>query len=155
LRKRIIDTLTPGKEEEERRQNGLDLALCVYDPVKQILSYSGAKNPLYLFRNNTFKEIKADRLNVGMFYNQEKIPFTNHSFPIEKGDVIYLFSDGFADQKGGAFNKKYYYQPFKELFLRIHGLDMAEQKKQLELEIKSWRGNNEQIDDILIMGIRF
>jgi ligand-binding sensor domain-containing protein/serine phosphatase RsbU (regulator of sigma subunit) len=155
LRRRIIDTLTPGKEEEERRQNGLDLALCVYDPVKQVLSYSGAKNPLYLFRNNTFKEIKADRLTVGMFYNQEKIPFTNYSFPVEKGDVIYLFSDGFADQKGGTFNKKYYYQPFKELFLRIHGLSMAEQKKQLELEIKSWRGNNEQIDDILIMGIRF
>jgi ligand-binding sensor domain-containing protein/serine phosphatase RsbU (regulator of sigma subunit) len=154
LRIRIIDTLTPTKEEE-KRQNGLDIALCVYDPAKQTLSYSGAKNPLYLFKNNTFKEIKADRHTVGRFYNQEKIRFTNHSIPIEKGDIVYLFSDGFADQKGGSLNKKYYYQPFKELFHRIHTLDMAEQKKQLEREIIAWQGNNEQIDDILIMGIRF
>jgi ligand-binding sensor domain-containing protein/serine phosphatase RsbU (regulator of sigma subunit) len=154
LRLRIIDTLTPSKGEE-KRQNGLDIALCAYNSAKHELSYAGAKNPLYLFRNNAFTEIKADRHTVGRFYNQENIPFTNHSFPVEKGDVIYLFSDGFADQKGGTLNKKYYYQPFKELFQRIQGLDMAEQKKQLEQEIVSWRGNNEQIDDILIMGIRF
>jgi ligand-binding sensor domain-containing protein/serine phosphatase RsbU (regulator of sigma subunit) len=154
LRSRIIETLTPSKGEE-KRQNGLDIALCAYNPAKQELLYAGAKNPLYLFRNNTLQEIKADRHTVGRFYNQEKIPFNNHSLSIEKGDVIYLFTDGFADQKGGSSNKKYYYQPFKELFQRIHGLDMAEQKKQLEQEIASWQGNNEQIDDILIMGIRF
>jgi ligand-binding sensor domain-containing protein/serine phosphatase RsbU (regulator of sigma subunit) len=154
LRLRIIETLTPSIEEE-KRQNGLDIALCVYNPATKELSYSGAKNPLYLFRNNALKEIKADRHTVGRFYNQEKNPFTNHSLFVERGDVIYLFTDGFADQKGGALNKKYYYQPFKELFQRIHGLNMAEQKRQLEKEIELWRGNHEQIDDILIMGIRF
>ncbi len=154
LRLRIIDTLTQTKGEE-KRQNGLDIALCAYDPVKKELSFAGAKNPLYHFRKNEFKEIKADRQTVGMFYTQEENQFTNHTLPIEKGDVIYIFSDGFADQKGGTSNKKYYYQPFKELFQRIHTLSMDEQKKQLEQEIISWRGNNEQIDDILIMGIRF
>ncbi len=154
LRLRIIDTLTKTKGEE-KRQDGLDIALCAYDPAKKELSYCGAKNPLYFFRNNELQEIKADKHTVGLFYNQEKNQFTNHSISIQKGDVIYLFSDGFADQKGGSANKKYYYQPFKELFQRIHNLSMDDQKKQLEQEILSWQGNNEQIDDILIMGIRF
>jgi len=69
--------------------------------------------------------------------------------------VIYLFSDGFADQKGGPQNKKYYYQPFQELCARIHKMDMEAQKQELERSFASWAGNNEQIDDILIMGIRF
>lgn len=154
LRDQIIISFKT-KQGEEKRQNGLDIALCCYDPDTRELSYAGAKNSLYLFRNNTFTEIKADRHTLGMFYEQEHHGFTNHSFPIEKGDVIYLFSDGFADQKGGPANKKYYYQPFQELCMRIHHLDMEVQKSELEKAIDTWKGNHEQIDDILIMGIRF
>ena len=155
LLKTQIITSFKQKKGEEKRQNGLDIALCTYDPDTCEFSYAGAKNSLYLFRNNTFTEIKADKHTLGMFYEQEHNGFTNHSFTIEKGDVIYLFSDGFADQKGGPANKKYYYQPFQELCMRIHGMDMEAQKNELEREIDAWKGSHEQIDDILIMGIRF
>lgn len=151
----LLITSFKQKQGEEKRQNGLDIALCSYNPLTRELSYAGAKNSLYLFRNNTFKEIKADKHTLGMFYDQENNKFTNHSFTVEKGDLIYLFSDGFADQKGGPQNKKYYYQPFQELFIRVQGMPMEEQRKELEKEIDSWKGTNEQIDDILIMGIRF
>ena len=151
----LLITSFKQKQGEEKRQNGLDIALCSYNPLTRELSYAGAKNSLYLFRNNTFKEIKADKHTLGMFYDQENNKFTNHSFTVEKGDLIYLFSDGFADQKGGPLNKKYYYQPFQELFARIQGMQMEEQKKELEKEIDYWKGTNEQIDDILIMGIQF
>jgi ligand-binding sensor domain-containing protein/serine phosphatase RsbU (regulator of sigma subunit) len=154
LRLQLIDSFKQRKGEE-RRQNGLDIALCSFNPATNELSYSGAKNSLYLFRNNTFKEIKADKHTVAMFYQQEKNKFTNHSFTIEKGDVIYLFTDGFADQKGGPSNKKYYYLPFQELCIRIQEMSMEEQKRELEKVITTWKGNNEQIDDILIMGIQF
>lgn len=140
---------------EEKRQDGLDIALCSYHPVTGELVYAGAKNSMYFFRNNTLTEIKADKHSVAKFYNQENRKFTEHSFMIEKGDVIYLFSDGFADQKGGPLNKKYYYLPFRKLCLRVQGLSMEEQKRELEKEIDLWKGSNEQSDDILIMGIRF
>ena len=155
LLKEQIITSFKQKKGEEKRQNGLDIALCSYDPDTREFSYAGAKNSLYLFRNNTFTEIKADKYTLGMFYEQEHNRFTNHSMVLEKGDVIYLFSDGFADQKGGPSGKKYYYHPFQELCMRIHQLDMKEQKAALEKEIDAWKGNHEQIDDILIMGIRF
>jgi ligand-binding sensor domain-containing protein/serine phosphatase RsbU (regulator of sigma subunit) len=154
LRIQLIGSFKQRKGEE-KRQNGLDIALCSFDPVTNELSYSGAKNSLYLFRNNTFREIKADKHTVGMFFEQSNIKFTNHSFTIERGDVIYLFTDGFADQKGGPFNKKYYYLPFQELCIRIQEMSMEEQKHELENVITAWKGSNEQIDDILIMGIRF
>ena len=154
LRLQLI-TSFKTKKGDEKRQNGLDIALCSFNPETRELLYAGAKNSLYLFRNNTFKEIKADRHTVGMFYDQEKNKFTNHSFTIETGDVIYIFTDGFADQKGGPLNKKYYYLPFQQLCIRIQGLSMEEQKKELEKEINSWKGSHEQIDDILIMGIKF
>lgn len=154
LRQQLITSFT-SKKGQEKRQDGLDIALCSYDPKTKILSYAGAKNSLYLFKNNVFKEIKADRQTVGKFYDQEKNEFTNHSFPVEKGDVIYLFTDGFADQKGGPDNKKYYYLPFQELCASIQQLSMDEQRQKLEEAFTSWRGTNEQIDDVLIIGIRF
>jgi ligand-binding sensor domain-containing protein/serine phosphatase RsbU (regulator of sigma subunit) len=154
LRLQLISSFKQ-KKGEEKRQNGLDIALCSYDPATKEFSYAGAKNSLYLFRNNTFTEIKADRHTVGMFYEQANNKFTNHSFTIESGDVIYLFTDGFADQKGGPSNKKYYYLPFQELCIRIQDRSMEEQKQELEKVITAWKGENEQIDDILIMGIRF
>jgi ligand-binding sensor domain-containing protein/serine phosphatase RsbU (regulator of sigma subunit) len=150
-----LTTSFKQKKGEERRQNGLDVALCSFDPSTYELSYAGAKNSLYLFRNNTFTEIKADKHTVGMFQEQANNKFTNHTLKIEKGDVIYLFTDGFADQKGGPLNKKYYYLPFQQLCIRIQDMSMEEQKQELEKVITDWKGNIEQIDDILIMGIRF
>ena len=154
LRLQIVSSFKQ-RSGEEKRQNGLDIALCCYNPDNGELSYAGAKNSLYLIRNNTFREIKADRHTVGMFQDQQYNEFNNHSIIVEKGDMIYLFTDGFADQKGGPHHKKYYYQPFQELCLRLHQLDTETQKQEFEKEIDAWKGNDEQIDDILIMGIRF
>ena len=71
-----------------------------------------------------------------------------------KDDILYLFSDGYPDQKGGAKNKKFYYAPFRELLLKVHQLPMEEQSKQLDKTITQWKGNNEQIDDILVFGVK-
>ncbi|HET6226021.1 MAG TPA: SpoIIE family protein phosphatase, partial [Bacteroidia bacterium] len=83
------------------------------------------------------------------------VQFTNHTLEIKKEDIIYLFSDGFPDQKGGAEKKKYYYQPFKDLLTSLSHLPAEEQQQKLDTAITLWMGETEQIDDILVMGIRF
>ena len=94
-------------------------------------------------------------MSTGIVANdQQEIRYTNNVKELEKGDMIYLFSDGFPDQKGEATKKKFYYQPFKDLFVSIHQLSMEQQKQQLDDTIIQWIGNGEQTDDILVMGVR-
>lgn len=132
--------------------DGMDAALCKIDYKNNSLEFAGARNSLYLIRNGFLKEFKADRRSVGASYKQSK--FTNHHANLEKGDSIYIFSDGFADQKGGPENKKFFYQPFQQLILNIHQKSMKEQQRELEKVITEWKGTNEQTDDILVICIR-
>jgi serine phosphatase RsbU (regulator of sigma subunit) len=136
-------------------RDGMDVAFCSIDKKDMILEFAGAFNPLYLIRDNKINEIKGDRFAIGLdetnFMDQT---FKNHLIPIQKGDIIYLFSDGFADQFGGPDGKKYKYRRFRHLLLTLHQLPMEKQHEILENNVMEWRGQQEQVDDILVIGIK-
>lgn len=141
--------------EELALKDGMDLGFCAYDYKKRTLEYAGAFNPLYLIRNNEIIEIKGDRIIVGPDYGLRRGPFSNNSIQLEENDVLYMFSDGYADQFGGPEGKKFKYRRFRHLLMSIHHLPMEEQQRKLEENIKEWMGaKNDQIDDQMVIGIR-
>jgi len=140
--------------DEEDRYDGMDVAMCIIYPDRSKLCFSGANNPLYLIRENELTEIKGNKMPIGKHF-KDTIPFTSEQIDIRKGDNIYLFSDGYPDQFGGIKGKKFKYQQLKDLLLNIHEEDMEKQKSILDETIINWMSDTyEQIDDILIMGIR-
>jgi serine phosphatase RsbU (regulator of sigma subunit) len=120
----------------------------------KVLEYAGAFNPLYLIRDNTITEIKGDRFSVGLNVEGHEYKFKNNVIQLNKGDIIYIFTDGFADQFGGPEGKKYKYRRFRHLLLALHQLPMERQAEFLKRSISDWRGELDQVDDILIIGIR-
>jgi serine phosphatase RsbU (regulator of sigma subunit) len=101
-----------------------------------------------------FIELAADKFPIGLFVGQEMSNFKNNVFQLQKGDTLYLFTDGYADQFGGPRGKKFKYQQFKDTLLSIAHMNVTEQKNILEKTILSWKGELEQIDDILVIGIQ-
>ncbi|MFC2080144.1 SpoIIE family protein phosphatase [Bacteroidota bacterium] len=142
------------KGAEGEAKDGMDMALCVYDMNSGELQFSGAYNSMYLIRNNELEEVKADRMPIAI-HHHDKAAFTNHILDIHKGDVIYLFSDGFPDQFGGLDGKKFKYKSLKELFLKIHQQPKEKQKESLLNAFNDWKGELAQVDDVVIMGIMF
>ncbi|RPI41137.1 MAG: hypothetical protein EHM46_06835, partial [Bacteroidetes bacterium] len=144
-----------GRPDESK--DGIDMAICVLDESTKTLQYSGANNPLYIIkeRNGTpeLVEYKPDRMPLG-YYMGRDLPFTKHEIQLETGDAFYMFSDGFPDQKGGERSKKFMIKNFKKLLLRIQHQSMYEQKNTLERTLQEWQNGSEQIDDILVMGVR-
>lgn len=140
-------------------KDGMDLALTSLDLDTLELNYAGANNPLIVIRNKNIIEIKADKQPIGDF---EKIePFTNHTIQLEKGDCIYLYTDGYIDQFGGNDKasrdnggKKFKSKPFKDLLIEISDLPMKEQREILKETFDEWRGDLDQIDDVCIFGVR-
>ncbi len=156
LRKQIRNSLRQHGQAEESK-DGIDMAVCVIDEKNKTLQYSGANNPLYLIRDKNgapeLTEFKADRMPVGYYPGRFKT-FTNKDIQLEYGDVFYLFSDGFIDQKGGTEGKKFLSKNFKKLLLEIHEEPMKDQKNILDKTITDWMGDNAQIDDMLVIGMR-
>ena len=140
-----------SKSDKDLR-DGMDIALCCLDLKKEKLEYAGANNPLYYVQHNELRVIKADKQPIGKHEN--RLPFRNHTIEINKGDCIYIFSDGFADQFGGLRDKKFTYGRFKDLLLSIHAKNMEEQKEILDNTIEKWKGDRDQIDDICVFGIK-
>lgn len=97
-------------------------------------------------------EYDADSIYIGS--NDDNKPYNNHTFKLEKGDSVYMFSDGFADQFGGESGKKYKYRPFQQFLVKINNKTMEAQKQALDEEFEQWRGNLEQVDDIMVIGIK-
>ena len=153
LRERVMKALHQKGHELENK-DAMDMALCVFNPKTLELQYSGANNPLYHIRENVLTEIKADKMPVGINAIEEE-SFTNHSLQLKPGDIVYLFSDGYADQFGGPQNKKFKYGPLKELLIGISNQSMEKQRDELDRVITTWKGDEYQIDDILIFGIKF
>ncbi|MFP4620780.1 MAG: PP2C family protein-serine/threonine phosphatase [Bacteroidales bacterium] len=139
--------------KKDLAKDGIDMAFCAIDQKKMEMDFAGAFNPLYLFRNGNFEKYEADRMPVGI-YHTEKESFTNHRISLRKGDVIYLFSDGYVDQFGGSKNKKFKPKNFIELLSRIHHKPMEEQHEILNQTFMQWKGDNFQVDDVLVFGIR-
>jgi serine phosphatase RsbU (regulator of sigma subunit) len=136
-------------------RDGMDVAFCAIDINDMILEYSGAFNPLYLIRDNKITEIKGDRFAIGLDEtNFKDLTFKNHMIPLQEGDLIYIFSDGYADQFGGPEDKKFKYRRFRHLLLNIHQLPMEDQRDILETSLRDWKGENEQVDDVMVIGIK-
>ena len=156
----MLDKLSELVQETLRQEgdinirDGMDIALCIIreNNGRKTLEFAGANNPLYLLSNNTISEIKANKQHIGA--SESKVAFTTSVVELKGNEIIYIFTDGYADQFGGAKGKKFMYKPFKELLISIAHLPMAEQKNILEQKIEEWKGNFEQIDDICVMGVR-
>jgi len=151
-----------GKALHQRQQSGdhvvndgMDLALIAYNKAEQSLAFAGAYNPMYLIRNKTLTEVKANRFSIGRDSSNINRQFTQHQVKINKGDCIYLFSDGYADQFGGPDNRKLRKKAFKELLIEISDFPMNERRERLSVFIKEWMGPFEQIDDMVVLGRQF
>jgi len=152
LRKEVQRALHQKGERDEAK-DGMDISLCVIDKKINILQYSGAYNSLYLIRNGELIEYRADRMPIGI-YDLEDKDFKCNSIPYMSGDLIYMFSDGYADQFGGTDHKKFKATRLKALLIEIYGLPVSEQKQLLEKHFFEWKGDNPQIDDVLILGLK-
>lgn len=140
-----------GKEGEAA--DGMDISLCVLRKNRKMLQFSGAFNPLYVHTGGELKEFRADRMPIGIHYGDEA-SFTNHEINVKPGDVIYLLSDGLTDQFGGPEGSKFKKAQLKKLLAAIHHRPLSEQKKLIELEFLKWKGSNEQVDDVTVIGLR-
>lgn len=154
LSRGVKDTLHQGVEEDSSK-DGMDIALCSYDTQTKVLKYAGAYNPLYLVRGGELIETKADKFPIGgALKDSDSLTYTSHTIQLQTDDTVYIFSDGYADQFGGEKGKKFMVKQFRQLILSIQDKSMEEQKRYLNYIIEQWRGNHEQVDDILIMGMR-
>jgi len=141
------------QDEEHESKDGMDIAFCIIDKQNQVLHFSGANRPLLIIRKGELIEYAPNKLPVGGQHSQEK-KFNEHIIPIESGDCIYLSSDGYADQFGGPEGKKLMKKNFYKLLTQIHSQPMIEQKYILDQTITEWKDGRDQLDDILVMGIR-
>jgi serine phosphatase RsbU (regulator of sigma subunit) len=156
---RILDQLrdavkeTLSQSEKGSTKEGMDIALCIFDRARMTLQYAGAHNPLYLIRDGELTEYKADQMPIGIHIVEEK-KFRNHTIHVEKGDCFYVFSDGYQDQFGGEKGKKFLSGSMKRMFCEIYRQPMPMQKDIIQQKLKQWMDGHEQVDDILILGIR-
>jgi len=152
LRKKMINSL--GQNHENLKvKDTIEGTVITYNLETGVLDFSGAFNPLIHIHNNELKEIKGDKTPIGFYEWMGK--FTRKTITIEKGDIIYLFSDGYIDQFGGPESKKIMSKRFRELLFKNHNLPLASQKAKLLDYLNNWKGDVEQTDDILVAGIRF
>jgi phosphoserine phosphatase RsbU/P len=157
LRKKVITSLKQ-KGVSGEHQDGMDLTLMVIDKKEMNLVYSAANHTFYIVRKDekgTFylMQYKGDKQPVGI-YGDKLRPFSQTEIKLQKGDLIYTFSDGFADQFGGPEGKKFKYKQLQNVLLKVAHLPLSEQKEFLEKILESWKGNMEQVDDIVVIGIK-
>ena len=142
-----------SSSEEDKIKHGLDIAMCCYNAETNELEYSGLHNPLYLVdKENVLTEYKGNKLFLGISSHFE---VTLHRLKVNRGDTVYLSTDGFPDQKGGEKGKKYYYKRFRNLIIEVNKLPIEERRDKLKFEFERWKGDREQIDDVCIMGVEF
>ena len=148
----INETLNSEYSDEQIR-DGMDIALCAIDPINKTLHFSGAKNGVFIIRGKELIEIKADRIGIG-FTDNSHTQFTTQTIQLEKGDTLYTFSDGFVDQFGGPKDKKFTSRRLKDLLLSISNEPMNHQQSTLENTFDIWKDQNQQLDDVLLIGVR-
>ncbi len=157
LRSKIIAALEQKGMTEQK--DGMDISLCVWNKQDNTLEFAGANNPLWILRASgpsapaEIIEYKADKMPIGTYLETE-IPFNSTAISLQKGDIIYLSTDGYADQFGGEKGKKLKYKPFMDLLIRVSKDAMNSQKTALEKAFEDWKKQYEQVDDVSIIGIR-
>ncbi|MFZ0473830.1 MAG: SpoIIE family protein phosphatase [Bacteroidales bacterium] len=142
------------KEEDGKAliKDGVEMSICVIDRKSMQMEFSGAFLPVYIVRNDKLIEIKGDKQNV--VQSVPGVTFNRSSFTLQKGDILYLFSDGYADQFGGPDNKKFMYRRLRHILLTISKYPLGDQQRILDETITTWMREFEQIDDMMILGIR-
>jgi serine phosphatase RsbU (regulator of sigma subunit) len=149
----IQQTLNQYKKEGELR-DGMDIVLCVFERNSKRLMYAGAINPLYIVRNDELIQLKGNRFSIGSYYDQKLRPFSLQEFELQEGDLLYLFTDGFADQFGGDSDRKLSHRRFRELLLSLQNMPMHAQREVLNNQLEAWMGGVAQTDDVCVLGIR-
>lgn len=166
----VTDMLRQQSKDNDTVKDGMDLSLCSYNPQTKQLQFAGAFNNLWVVRKNfslnhtlrpqfesifedALLEIKADKFPIGSNTDGVADSYTNHILQLQKGDCVYLYSDGYADQFGGPKGKKYKYNSLKKLLISISHLSPAKQREELNRAFENWKGNLEQVDDVLILGV--
>jgi len=147
----VIEALNQSNNESN---DGMDVSICAFDLEHQKIEYAGANRPLWIARNGEMLTFSPDKYPIGGLQVARERAFTNHIIDLEKGDTIYIFSDGYADQFGGEKGKKLMTSKFKEKLLSIQSHSMREQERILKDYFLEWRGANEQVDDVLVIGVR-
>ena len=170
LRNKVKETLAQEGSVNDQK-DGMDMAIAIIDPEKMELQFAGANIPLFLIRKKNQEElsdsdlmsslendvyrlyrIKADKQPMGVHWEEKD--FTTQVIKLQEQDSLYMFTDGFADQYGGKNRKKFKSRRLKKLLLNVQAESMQDQKKLIEATFESWRGSNEQIDDVCMLGIR-
>ena len=152
LNYRVLNTLNQENYKVNNNE-GMDIAIGRFDKGSMKLSFAGAKRPLYYFRNNHLNIIKGDQHSVGGTYYPRDRNYKEHEIYLDKNDSFYVFSDGYTDQFGGENNKKLLPGRFKDLLYEIQGEHMDKQREILDRKFRYWKGENDQTDDILVMGV--
>ena len=153
LNKSVLNTLHQ-ENFNMNKNDGMDIAICLYDTTNGELVFAGAKRPLYFFKDNMFNAIKGSKHSVGGTFNRQKKCFEDHTIQLNTNDTFYLFSDGITDQFGEKLNKKFMNKRWKDLLTSIQSLSMEAQRATIAETMEKWRGNFEQTDDMLVIGVR-
>lgn len=148
-----VKLLLRQSNRAEGTRDGMDMAICIVNKPNKILKYAGANISLFLFRDNEITEVDADKMTVGI-HPKDNIDFTSHTINILPNDRFFLFSDGFADQFGGKDNRKFKRQSLLNLLAASSTLNMQNQKKELERAFENFKGNYNQIDDVMVVGFQ-
>lgn len=151
MRTKLIDSLHQGGKDSDM-YDGIDLALCLIHLEKDYIQFAGANSPLYLIRDEKLKIIRGDKMPIGIHARMES--FTNKTVKILPNDMLYIFSDGFADQFGGEYDKRFTQRRFQELLMSIHQKSMDDQRSILEKSLDEWKKDSNQIDDVLVLGVK-
>ena len=153
LNRLALEALRPDTNDETQLQDGMDMAFLSYDAETGELEYSGAHQPLYIVRGSEVIVAEPDRFSIGSFNHGEK-KYTNHTFNVQKGDMVYVFTDGYVDQFGGPNGKKFMKKRFRELLLEIAPLQPEAQHHRLNEVLVTWMRRLDQVDDILVIGLQ-
>jgi serine phosphatase RsbU (regulator of sigma subunit) len=151
-RKTIIERLQ-NDGSVEGGKDGMDASIISFNADKSKFTYTAAQNPIWIIRNSEIIEIKPEKMPIGK-HDKDSVPFVGGEFETKKGDVVYTLTDGFQDQFGGEKGKKFKVRPFKNFLISIAQLPMQEQKEKLKETFNNWKGDEEQVDDVCIIGVK-
>lgn len=154
LNKGIINILHQNNSETNTQDDGMDITILAIDKTNNEVEFAGANHFAYLIKVNELKTLKGDVFSIGGMFWEEDVKFSSQKIKIEKGDTFYLFTDGFIDQFGGEKNSKFLSRRFEQLLQNIQQPDMEQQAEKLITAFDDWKGNNKQLDDVCVIGIR-
>ncbi len=150
-----------GQTGLQKQDDGMDISVCILDTATNEIEFAGANQDLFLVnkavsegRQGTIEKVKGDIYSIGGMFEWEEVKFTSHHKKLKKGTCIYLSSDGYYDQFGGADNKKFMLSRFEEILLNMSKINIEKQEEELADKFDSWKGNKKQIDDVLVIGFQ-